>query len=131
MRRQIIFVGFVVGLAIPSAAQKSNQAAGGVYDALGVPTAVADNAGNKFAGYLYGVVTKLDKDTMVLAKTKAGVDQTFKFDKKTKFIRDGKDSSLKSLKIGDAVWVNIEHDKKTGEPIARKVVSGVYLMPSF
>ena len=65
---------------------------------------------------------------MVLTKTKAGVDQTFKFNKKTKFIRDGKGSSLEALKLGDDVWVEPKEDKKTGDLIARKVVSGAFLM---
>lgn len=67
---------------------------------------------------------------MVLTKTKVGADQTFKFNKKTKFIRDGKDGSFKSLKVGDEVWVDADEDKETGNFIARKVIAGVFTMPS-
>jgi hypothetical protein len=136
VKLQIVFVAFVVGLvgfALPASAQRGHGGggAGGGYGPLGVASTGTDTAGNKFATYLYGVITKLNKDAMVLTKTKAGVDQTFKFNKKTKFIRDGKDSSLKSLKLGDEVWVDVDEDKKTGDLIARKVITGVFLMPSY
>jgi len=65
-----------------------------------------------------------------LTKTQAGVDQTFKFNKKTKFIHDGKGSSFESLKLGDKVWVDADQDKKTGDFITRKVVTGVFSMPT-
>jgi hypothetical protein len=29
------------------------------------------------------------------------------------------------------VWVDVDEDKKTGDLIARKVVTGVFLMPSY
>ena len=126
------FVIGLVGFAAPAAAQRGHGgSAGGGYGALGVPSTGTDTAGNKYEGYLYGVVTKLNKNELVLTKTKAGVDQTFKFNKKTKFVRDGKDDSFKSLKPGDEVWVDVDEDKKTGDLIARKVVSGVFLMPSY
>jgi hypothetical protein len=88
-------------------------------------------AGGKLKDYIYGVVKTLNKDTMVLTKTNAGMDETFKFSKKTKFVRDGKGSSLESLKLGDQVWVDAREDKKTSDFIARKVISGAFLMPSF
>jgi len=86
------------------------------------------NAGSKYADFLYGVVKELNKDEMVLTKTKVGADQTFKFNKKTKFIHDGKGSSLESLKLGDEVWVDADQDKKTGDFFAKKVVTGVFIM---
>ena len=66
---------------------------------------------------------------MILTKTKFGVDQTFKFNKKTKFILDGKPSSFDKLKVGEGVYIDVDTDKKTGDLIAKKVVSGVD-MPS-
>jgi hypothetical protein len=136
VKLQIILVAFVIGLvgvSMPASAQRGHGGggAGGGYGALGVPATGTDTAGNKFEGYIYGVITKLNKDAMVLTKTKAGVDQTFKFNKKTKFVQDGKDSSLKSLKVGNEVWVDVDEDKKTGDLIARKVITGVFLMPSY
>ena len=136
MKQQIIFLAFVIvlaGFTAPAAAQRGHGGggAGGGYGPLGVPSTGTDTAGNKFENYHYGVITKVDKDAMVLTKTKAGVDQTIKFNKKTKFVRDGKDSSLKSLKIGDEVWVDVDEDKKTGDLIARKVMTGAFLMPSY
>lgn len=62
---------------------------------------------------------------MVLTKTKFGIDETFKFDRKTKFIHDGKPGTRERLKPGDEVWVDINKDKKTGEMIAKKVATGV------
>ena len=128
---QIILVAFIigwVGFAAPSAAQRGRGSSGGGYGALEVPSTGTDTAGNKYQDYLYGVVKELNKDAMVLTKTKAGADQTFKFNKKTKFIQDGKDSSLESVKLGDEVWMDAGEDKKTGDLIARKVVTGVFIM---
>jgi hypothetical protein len=135
VKHQIILVALaiaVMGFAAPSTAQRGNRGNSGAgYGPLGVPSAGTDTAGNRYQGFLYGVVKVLDEDQMVLTKTKAGADQTFKFNKKTKFIHDGKDSSFKSLKLGDEVWVDVDEDKKTGNLIVRKVVTGVFLMPSY
>jgi len=90
----------------------------------------APNAGSKYENYLYGVIKELSKEDMVLSGTKAGTDQTFTINKKTKFIQDGKDTSLKSLKVGEEVWVDADEDKKTGGLIARKVIGGIFVMPS-
>jgi hypothetical protein len=117
--------------ATPSVAQRGRGGGEGGssgYGALGIPSTGANTAGNKYKDYRYGVVKSLDKDAMVLTKTDAGVDQTFKFNKKTKFTYDGKSSSLESLKLGDKVWVDASQDKKTGDFTARKVVSGAFLM---
>ncbi len=133
MKQQIAILILIIGLvgfATQNAAQKGGKGASSA-DPETTPMGiqhVAPNAGSKYADYLYGVVKEVSKDEMVLTKTKAGVDQTFKFNKKTKFIQDGKDSSLNSLKSGEEVWVDIHEDKKTGDLIARKVVSGVFLM---
>ena len=136
MRPQRILLGVVialVGFASLAAAQKGHGGGGaaGDYGPLGVPSAGTDTAGNRFEGYHHGVLTKVDKGAIVLTKTQAGPDQTFKLNKKTKFIRDGKGSSLNSLKIGDDVWVDADENKKTGDLIARKVITGVFLMPSY
>jgi hypothetical protein len=56
------------------------------------------------------------------------MDENFKLNKKTKFIHDGKSSSPDAVKVGDKVWVDAQLDKKTGDSIARKVVSGTSLM---
>jgi hypothetical protein len=88
---------------------------------FGDPTATA----RKYQGFLYGVVKTIDAQGMVLEKTKAGIDQTFRFQAKTKFIRDEKPSSREELKVGDQVYVDAREDKKTGEFHAKKVVSGI------
>lgn len=134
MKLQFILVALVIGVvgfAAPSLAQRGGRgSSGGGYGPLGIPSSGTDTAGNKYADYLYGVVKELNKDSMVLTKTKVGPDQTFKFNKNTKFIHDGKNSSFESLKVGDEVWVDADEDKKTGDFTARKVVTGVFAMPS-
>jgi hypothetical protein len=125
----ILMIG-LVAFATPNAAQKGGKGAGSPEpetSPLGIQH-IAPNAGSQYADYLYGVVKQLSKDEIVLTKTKAGVDQALKLNKKTKFVQDGKDSTLKSLKLGEEVWVDTEQDKKTGDLIARKVVTGVFLM---
>jgi hypothetical protein len=137
VKLQVILVALVIGLmgfAAPSTAQRSRGSTGGGYSPLQV-SATGANAGDKYQDLLYGVVKELNKDAMVLTKTQYGksqygTDQTFKFNKKTKFIHDGKGSSLKSLQLGDKVWVDVHEDKKTGDLIARKVVTGVFVMSS-
>jgi hypothetical protein len=79
----------------------------------------------KYQDYLYGVVKALTPNEMTLSQTKFGVDQTFKLNKKTKFIQDGKASSFDKLKVGDRIYVDVDTDKKSGALIARKVISGV------
>lgn len=90
---------------------------------FGNPTSTA----RMFQTYLYGVIKKIDtkNNQLVLDKTKFGVDQTIKLDAKTKFILDEKPSSLAHLKVGDQVYVDLKTDKKTGDMLAKKVVSGV------
>lgn len=134
VKLQIILVALVVGLvgfASPDMAQKGRGSSGAGYGPLGVPSTGTDTAGAKYKDYLYGVAKDVNQQEMVLTKTKAGADQTFKFKKKTKFIRDGKNSSFELIKLGDEVWVDVDTDKKTGDLIARKVVTGVIVMPSY
>jgi hypothetical protein len=135
VKLQIIMVFLLMGLvgfAAPAAAQKGSRGgAGGGYGPLGVPSTGTDTAGDKYKDYLYGVVKDVNQEALVLTKTKAGTDLTFKFNKKTKFIRDGKDVSFELIKVGDQVWVDSDQDKKTAALIARKVVTGVVPAASY
>jgi len=92
---------------------------------FGDPNSVAQ----KYRDYLFGIIKEVNPDEVILAKTKYGIDQAFKFNKKTKFTQDGKPSTFDKLKVGEGVYVDVDTDKKTGELIAKKVVSGVE-MPS-
>ena len=93
---------------------------------FGDPTS---NAGI-YKDYLFGVIKKVDKNELVLEKTKFGVDQTIKLDSKTKFIHDRKPSSLDNLKVGQDVYVQTKKEKKTGDMVAKKVVTGVAATPA-
>lgn len=88
---------------------------------FGDPTTIARQLQDLF----YGVIKGLDKNEMVLEKTKFGVDQTIKLKAKTKYIHDGETSTFNRLKVGDQVWLQIKNEKKTGDMIAEKVLSGV------
>ena len=88
---------------------------------FGDPTSIA----RKYQDFLYGVIKDMNPNELILTQTKFGVDQTFKLNKKTKFIQDGKASSFDKLKVGDRIFVDVDTDKKTGDLIAKKVVSGV------
>jgi len=79
----------------------------------------------KYLNYLYGVIKEKNPNELILSQTKFGVDQTFKLNKKTKFTLDGKPSSFDKLKVGDKIFVDVDTDKKAGDLIAKKVVSGV------
>lgn len=135
MKQQFLLAVLLIGLtalATPMAAQKGGKgpsAADPETTPMGIQH-MAPNAGSSFEGFIYGVVKQLNKDEMVLTKTQAGADQTFKFSKKTKFLHDGKASALTSLKPGEEVWVGADTNKKTGELVARKVLTGVFIMPS-
>ena len=88
---------------------------------FGDPTSIAI----KYRDYLYGIVKEVDANQVVLSKTKFGVDQPFKFTKKTKFLLDGKPSTYDKIKVGEGVFIDVDTDKKTGEQLAKKVVCGV------
>jgi hypothetical protein len=123
MKVQTILMAIVLGigwLAAPAAAQQDKEPPKASNARFGNPTSTA----RMYQGFLYGVVKELNEKEMVLSKTKFGTDQTFKFEKKTKFIRDGKTCSLAQFKVGDQVWVDVQKDKKTGDLIAKKVVTG-------
>jgi len=106
-------------MAVPAAAQEKPVKAGTAR--YGDSTATA----RKYQNLLYGVIKTIDANAMVLEKTKAGIDQTLKFEPKTKFIRDDKPSSREVLKVGDQVYVDVREDKKTGDLYAKKVVTGI------
>jgi hypothetical protein len=92
---------------------------------FGDPSAVA----GKYQSYLFGIVKEINADQVVLSKTKYGVDQAFKFTKKTKFTQDGKPSTFDKIKVGEGIYIDLDTSKKTGDPVVKKVVSGVD-MPS-
>jgi len=78
-----------------------------------------------YEGNLYGVIKAINWNEIVLTKTAAGTDQSIKLLKKTKFVQDGKSSSLDKFKIGDQIYIDIDKNKKTGELSAKKVTGGV------
>jgi hypothetical protein len=92
---------------------------------FGDPNSVA----RKYQDYLFGMLKEVKPNELILAKTKYGVDQGFKITKKTKFTLDGKPSTIERLKVGEGIYIDVDRDKKTGDLIAKKVVSGVD-MPS-
>jgi hypothetical protein len=106
-------------LAMPATAQEKTVKAGTAR--FGDPTGIA----RKYQNFFYGVIKTIDAQGMVLEKTKVGVDQTFKFQPKTKFIHDNKPSSREDLKVGEQVYVDVHKDKKTGDLYAKQVVSGI------
>jgi len=79
----------------------------------------------KYKDYLFGIVKEVNANEVILSKTKFGVDQPFKFTKKTKFFQDGKPSSFDKIKVGEGIYIDVDIDKKTGEQLAKKVVCGV------
>lgn len=88
---------------------------------FGDPTAT----GRTLQGYVSGVVKKVGAKELILDKTPYGDAQSFKLEPKTKYVRDGKPSKLGDLKVGDEVFVDTKKEKKTGNLIAKKVVTGV------
>jgi hypothetical protein len=106
-------------MAMPAPAQEKTVKAGTAR--FGDPTGIA----RKYQNFLYGVIRTVDADGMVLEKTKAGIDQTLKFQPKTKFLHDNKPSSREELKVGEQVYVDVRKDKKTGDLYAKQVISGI------
>lgn len=111
------FLCLVVG-SFAAAQQKVVKAGTARY---GDPTSIA----RKYQGYVYGVIKTIDANGMVLEKTKAGIDQNFKFQPKTKFLHDEKPSSRQDLNAGDQVYVDAHEDKKTGDFLCKRVISGI------
>lgn len=111
------------GLAVSTAQAQTVQS-------INAPSATgrwenAISVAGKYQNYIYGVVKKIEKHQIILNKTRFGNNQVFKLERKTKFLDNGKHSTLASLKVGDMVWVDAKIKKKTGEKIARKVITGV------
>jgi hypothetical protein len=106
---------------LAAASQSDKQPVTSNTGRFGDPTSIAI----KYQDYLYGVIKETNANELILTKTKFGVDQAFKLNKKTKFIQDGKASSLDKLKVGDRIFIDVDTDKKTGVMTAKKVVSGV------
>lgn len=85
----------------------------------------AISTAGEYQNYIYGVVRKIGKDELVLDKTRFGNDQVFRLEHNTKYVDNGKRSTLAQFKVGDMVWVDAKMKKKTDEKIARKVIKGV------
>ncbi len=127
MKFQTILMAIALGttwLAAPAAAQQDKEPPKASNARFGDPSSTA----RIYQGFLYGVIKELNEKEMVLTKTKFGTDQIFQLGKKTKFIRDGKTSSLDQFKVGDEVWVDVQKEKKTGALTAKKVVTGITVM---
>ena len=90
---------------------------------FGDPNTIA----RKYQDYLFGILKEVKPNELILSKTKYGVDQGFKITKKTKFTLDGKPSTIDKLKVGEGIYIDVDTDKKTGDLMAKKVVSGVDL----
>ena len=119
IRTALIFLLFVALGPVPTRGQQDTSRPETAR--FGDPSATA----RSLQDYVYGVVKKIGNAELVLDKTEFGDDQSFKLEPKTKFIHDGKASTLGELKIGDQVWIDMKREKKTGDLIARKVVTGV------
>ena len=120
MSSKAVFLAVVLGMliSVPADAQ---------HDPPKTETArfgTAEAGSLSFQDYLYGVVKSISKTEMVLDKTALGDGQVFLLSPKTKFIQDGKPSSLENLKAGDKVWVDRKKNK-AGDMLARKVITGV------
>jgi hypothetical protein len=124
LRKMMMITGALLAACVgmlAAAPQSDKQPVTSSTGRFGDASAVA----RKYQDYLFGIVKEVNANEVVLSKTKYGVDQPFKFNKKTKFTRDGKPSTFDQIKAGEGVYVDVDTDKKTGELIAKKVVSGV------
>ena len=126
MKTKMVLISAFCGLLVVAyAARAQHEPVTTDTARFGIPTSTARG----YQNYLYGVIKSLNANEIVLSKTKFGVDQTFKLESKTKFIRDKKTISRDMLKIGDQVFVDTRKDKKTGALIAKKVVTGAEVIP--
>lgn len=110
-----------VCLAALAAAQSEKQPVTSSTGRFGDASSIA----RKYQDYLYGVIKEMNTNELILTKTKFGVDQAVKLTKKTKYTLDGKASSYDKLKVGDRIYLDVDTDKRTGNLIVKKVVSGV------
>jgi hypothetical protein len=120
----VLLIGCMMARVAP--AQRPNTAETPQDGRFGDPSVY----GRTFQDYLYGVISKVQKDKLVLTKTKFGVPATIDLNRKTKFVRSGKRSSWSELKPGEMVYVQVKKNKKTGSLTAKKVVSGLVLAGS-
>jgi hypothetical protein len=114
-----ILVTLCLVIAVPATAQEKTVQAGTAR--FGDPSGTA----RKYQDLLSGVIKTVDANGMVLEKTKAGIDQTVKFQPKTKFVHDDKPGSRDDLKVGDQVYVEVREDKKKGDLYAKRVLTGI------
>ena len=120
MSSKAIFLAVVLGMliAVPGKAQQDPPKT--ETGRFGAP----EDGSRAFQDYLYGVVKSISKTEMVLDKTALGDEQVFLLSPKTKFIQDGKPSSLENFKVGDQVWVEVKKNKAKNM-LARKVLTGI------
>ncbi|MGH9434810.1 MAG: hypothetical protein ACRD06_02285 [Terriglobia bacterium] len=124
MRRATILITALLAASLPfstAMAQRTTGPQEPQNGRFGNPNNTAMN----YQNYFYGVITKINPKALVLGKTKVGVPQTIELSKKTKYVRNGKRSSLGKLHVGDMVYIDLKTNKKTGVMLARKVVSGL------
>jgi hypothetical protein len=108
---------------VAASAQSDKQPVTSSTGRFGDPNTIA----RKYQNYLFGILKEVKPNELILSKTKYGVDQGFKIIKKTKFTLDGKPSTIDKLKVGEGIYIDVDTDKKTGDLMAKKVVSGVDL----
>jgi hypothetical protein len=117
-----ILLAFIAGVVFAAAGfAQGTQGTETPTARFGNPTGIA----RKYQSYISGVIKKVDKNEIVLTKTRFGVDTPIKLEGKTKYIHNEKPGKLEDLKKGDLVFVDVKKNKKTGEMSAKKVVSGV------
>ena len=121
LRRLALLVTAAVLAATSAVAQNTKPPERPETARFGDPTGIA----RQYQGFLSGVIKKIDKDEIVLTKTRLGVDTTIKILEKTKYVYNNKPGKFEDLKVGDLVFVDPKTDKKTGDMSAKKIVSGI------
>lgn len=109
----------VAGAGWAQVVQSSN--APGAADRLENAISVA----GKYQNYIYGVIKKIEKNRLIVNKTRFGNNQVFMLTHGTKFVNNGKRTTLAKLKVGDMIWIDAKLNKKKHEEIARKIIAGV------
>jgi len=125
MERSRILIGLLLAAGLTAnhaLAQRTTTAEPPNNNRFGIPGGIA----RVYQDYIYGVIGKIGKHSIVLDHTKVGIPQTITLNRKTKFVRDGKRSSAEHFKVGDPVYVDLKTDKKTGIMLAKKVLTGTY-----
>ncbi len=124
MKLRIVLLAIVLGavsLAPRAVAQDEKIPQKPATARFGDPTGI----GRMYEGNVYGVIKEVNQKEIILTKTAAGADQAVKLLKKTKFVQDGKPSTLDKFKVGDEVYVDVDKNKKTGELSAKRITGGV------